>query len=119
MDDIEAIRGLLQAYADRFDARDAEGFAALFTEDAVIRHPTGREFTGREKLVKLVEKTPKGGRHTPGDAKVDVSGDQAKVHSEYRATLGSGNEVSGTYEDEVVRTPEGWRFARRKILIDA
>jgi uncharacterized protein (TIGR02246 family) len=118
MDDIEAIRGLLQAYADRFDERDPEGFGALFTEDAVVIHPTGREFTGREKMMKMAAKTPKGGRHYPGDSDIEVSGDQAKVSSRYRATLGSGQEVSGTYEDEVVRTPEGWLFARRKILMD-
>jgi ketosteroid isomerase-like protein len=119
MDDVEAIRGLLQGYADEFDARNPEAFSALFADGAVIIDPGGREIVGREKFVKMVERTPKGGRHFPGESEVEVKGDEAKCTSRYRATLGSGAEVSGSYEDEFVRTPAGWRFARRKMVIDA
>jgi ketosteroid isomerase-like protein len=117
MDDQEAILGLLQSYADEFDSRNAEAFSALFADGAVLVDPGGREIAGREKFVKMVERTPKGGQHFPGESEVEVNGDEAKCKSRFRATLATGDEVGGSYEDEFVRTSEGWRFARRKIVM--
>lgn len=119
MGDREEIRSLQDSYAETFDSRDAERFAQLYSEDATLVDPGGREIHGREKLEKLVRNTPPGGAtHHPGDSTIEISGDRATAKCRYRATLPNGGEMTGSYEDEYVRTTDGWRISRRRVLID-
>ena len=118
MSDEAQIRALLAGYADRFDRRDADGFAELFAEDAVLVPPGGREIIGLEKITKAVRNMPPGGRHLPGDAQIQVTGDRAVATSRYRAEMPDGGINEGRYDDEFVRTPSGWRFALRRVVVD-
>jgi uncharacterized protein (TIGR02246 family) len=61
MDDMSVIRQLQLDYAVHFDARDAESFANLYTDDATIWPPTGKPFSGRDKLLKAVNNSAPGG----------------------------------------------------------
>jgi hypothetical protein len=65
---------------------------------------------------KLVRNTPPGGKHLPAKGAIQISGDRARGDSAYRHTAANGVEGSGRYQDDFVRTPGGWRFARRTIL---
>ena len=120
MGDAEEISELLRGYGTAFDARDATAFVALFTDDAVLVSPDGREMTGVPTFRKIIENTPPGGTHYPEPPHVlEIVGDDATATSIYRAELAGGVEVTGRYEDVVRRTKDGWRIARRAVFMDA
>jgi uncharacterized protein (TIGR02246 family) len=118
LDDKAQIQHLQREYAARFDARDPEGFAGLFTPDAEVILPNGYRLTGHEKMLKVVRNTPAGGVHLPEDGRIDVDGDSATASSRFRFEPGTGDVVTGEYEDRFVRTPDGWRFAFRRSVPD-
>jgi len=121
MDDRSAIRALQLAYGERFDARDPEGFAALFTEDAVMVQPGGNEIRTLEKFRKSVRNMPPrgDGYHAMLETEIRIEGDHASAHTRYRARSSiTGQEMTGHYADEYRKTPEGWRFTRRAVFID-
>ena len=120
MSDAEEIIDLLLAYGTAFDSRDPDAFVALFTDDAVLVSPDGREMTGLPTFRKIIENTPPGGTHYPEPPHVlHLDGDEATATSSYRAELAGGAELNGRYEDVVRRTKDGWRIARRAVFMDA
>jgi uncharacterized protein (TIGR02246 family) len=118
MPDHTEIARLRDLYAQYFDARDTELFAALFAEDGVMVVPGGKEFCGHDQLARLVGQIPKSGTHVPLDGEIVIDGDRARCTGPYRMIAPEG-EQTGQYEDEFVRTTEGWRFARRAIIPNA
>ncbi len=129
MVDRARIRELTARYNRCFDDGDPEGFAATFTEDGTMEVVGGPTTSGRAALAEMVRRTPYGIVHVTVDATVEVDGDRAvqdvtllvvsrpapdappdKRHSRLQR--------SGRYHDELVRTPEGWRFARRTASLD-
>ena len=119
MNDQDEIRALQIAYAKYFDARDADNYAALYTEDTTVTTPWGQVIRGRDKMRKAVVNTPAGkGWHKPGDTEIVVDGDDAKGVSFYKAMDGKGDVFTGRYIDTYRRTTEGWRIASRVVLID-
>jgi uncharacterized protein (TIGR02246 family) len=123
------IRELTARYNRCFDDGDAEGFAATFTEDGVMEVVGGPTTTGRAALTEMCRRTPYGVVHVTADATVEVDGDRAvqdvtvlvvsrpapdAAPSERLSRL----QRSGRYHDELVRTPGGWRFARRTVRLD-
>lgn len=118
--DRAAIRALQLAYGRLFDTRDAEGFADLYAEDAVLVQIGGREIRTREKFVKAVRNMPPAGRgfHQMLDADIAVEGDSATACCRFAARSSEGADVTGHYEDEYRRTGDGWRFARRAVFVD-
>ena len=83
MSDEGEITKLQEEYALRFDARDADGFAALFVEDAEVVLPGGFRLLGNEKLHKAVRNMPPGGRHFPEPGKIELDGDTATSSSRF------------------------------------
>jgi uncharacterized protein (TIGR02246 family) len=119
-DDTREIRALQIAYGERFDARDAEGFAALYTSDAQIMQHNGRIFSGHDKLRKAVRNMPASdGFHRMGSFSVSVDADAARGECEYVARTSDGRYARGHYEDRYVRTQSGWRIDFRQVVIDA
>ncbi|MDB5575563.1 MAG: putative polyketide cyclase [Bradyrhizobium sp.] len=118
--DQAAIRALQIAYGALFDARDAEAFAALYTEDAVLVQIGGKEIRTREKFAKAVSHMPLAGTgfHRMLDAKVEVDGDVAHGVCGFAARSSAGADVTGHYKDGYRRTAEGWRFAHRAVFLD-
>lgn len=123
------IRELTARYNRCFDDGDAEGFAENFTEDAVMEVAGGFEVKGRAGLAEMCRRTPYGVVHVTVDATVEIDGDRAvqdvtvlvlqrpkpdAAPAERRTTL----ERTGRYHDELVRTADGWRFARRSVVLD-
>src|SRR5258707_1490241 len=118
MSDVDEIGAVLAAYGATFDARDAQAYAGLFTEDGVVVQG-GRDIIGRERLARLVERSPaSAARHYPETPTVDVAGETATASSRFRYDTGQGRSLTGDYEDELRRTPEGWRIVRRGISMD-
>jgi uncharacterized protein (TIGR02246 family) len=109
---------LLQAYGAHFDARDPEQFATLFTDDATIVTPFGKDLVGRDRIEGMVTRTPAGGRHQVGEPDViHESEDTATTRTAYSAEMSDGTKLTGSYEDTFRLTAEGWRIERHVISI--
>jgi ketosteroid isomerase-like protein len=130
--DIEAIRRLTHDYGFAFDTRDYEGYAECFTEDGVLDStpcdPSVPPARGRAAIAALLRATAEqqvggkgggGSMHQQLNHRIDVDGDRASgtVYFVALGQLKAGNryEWDGYYEDQYVRTPDGWKFASRVL----
>jgi hypothetical protein len=112
-DDLEALTTLLANYCLRMDRRDAEGWAALFTEDGQF-FAFGRSFDGHEGLTKLAATAP-GGVHLASQPVFALDGDEATAQQNFLFVEQVEHKMRiGFYDDELVRTPDGWRFRTRR-----
>lgn len=121
-EDEMAIRALASAYADAVNRRDAEGMAAVLTPDAVIEKPGyGDPVHGIENILKRYRRLQRERAflcQMIHSGVVHVDGDHATARwwfSETKLPVGGGNWLTmyGVYQDEAIRLPLGWRFARR------
>ena len=119
------IRELTARYNRCFDDGDPEGFAATFTEDGFMEVVGGPTTTGRHDLAEMCRRVPWGIMHVTVDATVEVEGDSAKQHVALvvvgrAAKPGDKPKLmsTGRYEDDLVRTADGWLFARRSCTLD-
>lgn len=122
MDDALAIQQLISAYHEAGSMADYERMIATYAPDGVweftssgnrfVGHAAIREavaaFTGRLQYVAQIN----------APAVIAVTGDTASARSSIRETakfagLDEGIEAFGIYHDALVRTADGWRFARR------
>ena len=115
------ITSLKARYCRLLDTKDWDGFAALFTEDAVmdVKTPTGfGRIEGRDKFMQLVRAsmdTTKSA-HQVHQPEVALEGDIAHVvwamqdrvvwQDRKRSITGYGH-----YHERYVRTADGWRIA--------
>ncbi len=124
------IRELTARYNRCFDDGDPDGFAATFTEDGVMAVENTFSTTGRAALAEMVRHTPYGVKHVTVDATVEVDGDRAVQDVTLLVLSRPGPDTApdarrskltntGRYHDELVRTADGWRFARRTAVLDA
>jgi ketosteroid isomerase-like protein len=126
MDDRAAVIDTVNRYATALDSRDWALLDEVFTPDAVGDFGAG-PLSGREALRDLVRRVVGGGgpsQHLLGNHRVEVDGDTARCVCQVRAfSAGSGAagggsyELLGEYRDQLVRTPDGWRIARRDMTI--
>lgn len=121
-EDRQAIRELLDTYADAVTQCDADAWGATWAEDGVWSMPDYPEFPtqcGREAIVGLWVEAMKG---FPGimfeawPGSIEVEGDRAVVRS-YTAEVYDQAGVTvrdrGQYEDVCVRRDGRWVFASR------
>lgn len=113
-------------------------YAGCFTHNAVIKAwfpgadpngPPGLQAVGTAAWADAVEGVFTGNgyiatQHLLGNVRIDLDGNSGEMSSYLSAThvidpSGSVELAHGTYVDQVVRTPHGWRIASRKLyLID-
>lgn len=117
LEDRDEILQLLYRYNHTIDSGDAEGWADTWTEDAVF-DVAGHVTTGREALVKFASGV-QGTRHMVTNPLIDVAGDTAEVRAYLIVFHGTQMATIGSYQDQLVRTPAGWRFAKRVFTPDA
>jgi hypothetical protein len=126
---------LQNRYMFALDWWDADVYAGVFTEDGVLSWPEGHA-EGREAIravcVGLGEMYRRQGaasaptkmahkRHFVSNRVIKVDGDQASARC-YWFDFNNDNQprwpyvqAYGYYEDELVRTSEGWLFTSRRI----
>jgi len=107
-------------YGHTWDNQDAEGWADVFTEDGYYYDGGGKEVVGREALVAYARQFGpdySGRFHIVTNPFIAVEGDTAKAHSYFLIVEGLTPCLSGTYDDQVVRTPKGWRIKRRVVSV--
>lgn len=118
------ISELTARYNRCFDDQDAVAWAAVFVDDGTLEVSDGQTVRGREALRAMCEATGYGTVHATTDAVVEIDGDSAKqvctliLSRRRREPNASTFGLTGRYEDELVRTPGGWRFRRRTITLD-
>ncbi len=121
-DDRADIDALVSTYLGVLGACDAEGFADLFADDGGYFASGFRgRVVGRDRLIAMVESerhcrvapgeepAARPGSSTPPEVRLDIRDDGVFGIVE----LGD----IGRYEDEYVRTPDGWKFGARTVLI--
>ena len=120
------IQELQTRYSCSIDSGQYDNLDAMFTPDATYHFLTGStdnveslKSTIRDALSPLTIS-----QHINGNQWAEIDGDLAKagcyftVHM-YKEGLANGEhfEMGGRYDDELVRTSEGWRFSKRTITI--
>lgn len=126
VEDQLAIQRVITDYSANLDARDYDGYVGLFTEDGVWQNgDTLRE--GRAEIRQMLtglfgEPDPTfvnlSSFHQIGNFEIDVQGDTAHAKSRFVFVMrGEGGaptpSLSGQYEDDLVRTPQGWKIKHR------
>lgn len=128
IDDHGEIRNLLAEYGHRADSGDGESYAALYTADGELVE-SGTTITPPAKIAAVANRfaemaadlpQPSGSKHVTVNSVVHVDGDRATAHSDLLALSLNperGWHISGVgrYDDDLVRTDEGWRFRRRTV----
>jgi ketosteroid isomerase-like protein len=130
---IEAdVTRLIHQYVWANDAQDWEQCAALYTQDAVFRRPSGGDpVVGRAAILEsFTARPPRAQRHVMANTLVDVLSDiEATAKSVIVLYMGDAVEDGlpvqdakspriGTFVDRVVKTADGWRFAERTGGLD-
>lgn len=125
--DREAIVDLTIAYGWILDHGPRSRLDEVFTQDAVADY-MGDVFEGLDAIVEKVDDAL--GRltisqHLVSNQQVELDGDRARCrcylqaqHTVRGAEGGENFIMAGRYEDEVVRTPDGWRISHRRLTID-
>ena len=111
--DLEEIEVLLARYGNRLARSDHSGWVDLFTTDGRFE-VYGRSFEGPEELLRMAESAP-GGLHLTSAALIEIDGDSATVEQSFLFVDQVSHESRiGWYDDQLVRTSEGWRFQVRR-----
>lgn len=120
-----AIRELAARYNDAWEEEQPEAWAATFTTDGVLEIGGDPVAEGREALRLMLAAAGGGTIHMTTDAVIEVDGDRA-THRCRLLTARPASETGdlvlsgiGRYTDNLVRTPDGWRFARRSAVVSA
>jgi hypothetical protein len=123
--DRAAINALVIEYAWLLDHRRWHDVAALCSDDVVLSI-RGREIIGMAGLAEWADaRAAKKSRRTQHQMTLSratatgpdsAAGTAALVLHLAKAGGGSYVDLVGEYEDEYVRTPEGWRFRRRRLV---
>ncbi len=121
-DDRSAIQALVASYARALAECRAEEFAALFVPGTGYFASGFRgRMVGQERLIALVKSerhclAPAGAAATPRPG-----GNAPTVELEVTANgvRGIANLGTAEYQDEYTKTPAGWRFASRTVIIAA
>jgi len=122
------IGDLLVRYCQAQDQDEWSLYEGLFTADATIHFP-GMPMESRSaaefgRFLQAFNKTRVSGQHLVGNTLYRFTGNHADVLSEALYITLHPTETPGTlrrvrgnalYSDHLVRTPEGWRIARRDI----
>jgi ketosteroid isomerase-like protein len=119
-----AIRSLGEVFADAANRRDYDRFANLWTDDGVweIGEPINVRFERRDGIRAGVQQMLARWDffvQMPHAFNAQIDGDRATacwtVHEVARSMDRElGNSNLSLYLDELVRTPQGWRFAKRR-----
>ncbi|BBZ75487.1 hypothetical protein MANY_08240 [Mycolicibacterium anyangense] len=122
--DIIAINHLAASYSEAMCRFEVEEAVQTYAQDGVLSTPTTADAIGRAAIFETISKTVSTLDfvfQTLHQGLVEVDGDRATTNfpiTEWARTSKDQRGILflGVYRDDVVRTPEGWRFARRRLL---
>ena len=121
-EDRQDISDLLVRYATGIDRRDWALFRTVFTGDCELDYGEIGAWKGVDAVTEFMEQVhaPAGyTMHRLSNQAITVDGDKAEARTYIDGLIMFGDNTSGVntigfYDDEIVRTEEGWRIARRR-----
>jgi len=120
--DRDAIRDLLARYSYHGDRGRLAEMTTCFAADGVLEY-LGKAPRGPAAIAAALAAGTRDARltfmrHHITNPLIAVEGDQATARSYFAVYSNFGPDHCGTYDDLLVRTSEGWRFAHRRVRID-
>lgn len=115
------ITDTLVRYATGIDRRDWVAFRSCFTDDCVLDYGQIGTFDGVDAVTAFMEQSHAMAGHTMhrlSNIVIDLDGDRAVARTYVDGLILAADNTSGVnavgfYDDELVRTEQGWRIARR------
>ncbi len=122
-DDRQDISDLLVRYATGIDRRDWALFRTVFTDDCELDYGEIGTWQGVDAVTEFMDTTHAMAGHTLHrltNQAITLDGDKASARTYIDAVIMFGDNQSGVnawgfYDDEIVRTADGWRIARRRF----
>ncbi|WP_203431456.1 nuclear transport factor 2 family protein [Rhizobium sp. BG4] len=117
------IAELSARFDNSLDSEDAARFVATFATEGELVGFWGTA-KGTEELRQahtfMVSTFSKNKRHVVTNHEISINGDRASMYCYLTVFDRVGLAVTGTatFTDELIHTPEGWRFARRILKAD-
>jgi 3-phenylpropionate/cinnamic acid dioxygenase small subunit len=123
MSDRADIADVLIRYATGIDRRDWPLFRTAFTPDCELDYGQIGTWSGVDAVAEFMEVSHAGAGHTMhrlSNMAIAVTGDTATARTYIDGLIlaadnASGVNAVGFYDDELVRTAEGWRIATRRF----
>lgn len=119
MSDREEITEVLVRYATGIDRRDWELFRTCFTEDCLCDYGDLGSWRSADAITAFMRGAHSGpSMHRLTNFAITLDGDHARARTYVDARVyhrgGNGMHSIGTYDDDLVRTNDGWRIAGRR-----
>lgn len=123
--DEQDIAEVLVRYATGIDRRDWSAFRACFTDDVLAEYEGIATWEGVDAITEAMTTSHADMGHTMhriSNIAIDLDGDIATARCYVDAVLmaadgQSGLNPRGFYDDDLVRTPDGWRIAHRRYTM--
>jgi 3-phenylpropionate/cinnamic acid dioxygenase small subunit len=121
-EDRQDISDVLVRYATGIDRRDWPLFRTVFTDDCELDYGEIGVWKGVDAVADFMEQVHAMAGHTMhrlSNQAITVQGDKATARTYIDGLIMFGDNKSGVnaigfYDDEIVRTPDGWRIAHRR-----
>jgi SnoaL-like domain len=121
--DRQDISDLLVRYATGIDSRDWPLFRTVFTDDCRLDYGEIGVWNGVDEVTNFMDQTHAMAGHTMHrltNQAIAVADDKASARTYVDAVIMFGDNQAGVnalgfYDDEIVRTADGWRIARRRF----
>ena len=120
MTDREELIDLTIRYATAIDSRQYDLLSTVFTVDADLDYGEVGHWKSASEVIEFMDLAHAGAAntmHRMSNQMVTVDGDAATARTYVDALIlgpdGSGVNAIGFYDDELVRTAEGWRIYKR------
>jgi uncharacterized protein (TIGR02246 family) len=121
-EDRQDISDLLVRYATGIDRRDWALFRTVFTDDCELDYGVIGAWQGVDAVTEFMEQVHAMAGHTMhrlSNRAITLDGDRATARTYIDGLIMAGDNTSGVnaigfYDDQIVRTEDGWRIARRR-----
>jgi 3-phenylpropionate/cinnamic acid dioxygenase small subunit len=122
-EDRQDISDVLVRYATGIDRRDWTLFRTIFTDDCELDYGEIGSWKGADAVTEFMQQAHALAGHTMHrltNQVITVNGDAAQSRTYIDALImfadnNSGVNAAGFYDDELVRTEQGWQIARRRF----
>jgi 3-phenylpropionate/cinnamic acid dioxygenase small subunit len=123
-EDRQDISDVLVRYATGIDRRDWPLFRTVFTDDCELDYGEVGSWKGVDAVTEFMQQAHAMAGHTMHrltNQVITVNGDSAQTRTYVDALImladnNSGVNAAGFYDDEFVRTEQGWQIARRRFI---
>jgi 3-phenylpropionate/cinnamic acid dioxygenase small subunit len=120
-DDRQDICDLLVRYATGIDRRDWSLFRTVFTDECELDYGEIGTWDTVGAVTEFMQRSHSAGQtlHRMSNHAIALDGDRARARTYVDMIMVSDNKSGvnavGYYDDEIVRTDDGWRIARRRF----